>query len=303
MSSFWNLWIIALTVANIAFALWLLNSTKKRKAGDSDAGPETTGHTWDGDLAEYNNPLPRWWLGMFYISIVFGLGYLALYPGLGAFAGLNKWSSASQWSAEVAQSNASTAPIYARYASMSNGDLQKDTEAMNTARHLFGVNCAQCHGADGHGARGFPNLSATNWQWGREPETVIETITGGRQAQMPAWGAVIGKAGVESVSEYVYTLSGRTGEPAKVAAGKEIYSTYCVACHGPEGHGMAAVGAPDLSDQNWLYGGSRETIALTVNEGRAGQMPAHGGRLSAVQIKLLAAYVLSLTGGASAAGT
>ena len=302
MSSFWNLWIIGLTFANIIFALWLLKSTTKRKSGESSAGPETTGHVWDGDLAEYNNPLPRWWLGMFYISIVFGLGYLALYPGLGAFKGLKGWTQADQWAAEVEQSNQSTAPLYARYKDMSFADLQHNNDAMATARHLFGVNCAQCHGADGHGARGFPNLSAANWQWGREPDTVIETITNGRQAQMPAWGTVIGADAVASVAAYVQTLSGKSAAAPEAAAGKEVFATYCVACHGEDGHGMAAVGAPNLADEYWLYGGSPATIKETVTNGRSGQMPAHGTRLSPVQIKLLAAYVLSLTESASAPG-
>lgn len=300
MSSFWNLWIIGLTLANIVFALWLLRSTSKRKSGETSAGPETTGHTWDGDLAEYNNPLPRWWLGMFYISIVFALGYLVLYPGLGSYTGSKGWTQANQWSAEVEQNTKNTAALYGRYAGMSIAELQHSTDAMGTARHLFGVNCAQCHGADGHGARGFPNLSAANWQWGREPDNVIETITNGRQAQMPAWGSVIGDAGVASVAAYVSSIAGKDADAAAAAAGKEQFQTYCVACHGEDGHGIATMGAPNLTDANWLYGGTPAAIKESVTAGRQGQMPAHGSRLTPVQIKLLAAYVLSLSDAASA---
>ena len=303
MSSFWNIWIIALTLGNIAFALWLLRTTTHKTPRDQKAGPETTGHTWDGDLAEYNNPLPRWWLGLFYLSIVFALGYLVLYPGLGAFKGTNNWSAASQWASEVRKVDESTAPVYAHYKGMSITELQKNADAMSTARHLFAVNCAQCHGADGHGAVGFPNLAAANWQWGREPDTVIETITNGRHAQMPAWGEVLGPTGVAAVAEYVHTLSGQPGAPDAVAAGKVAYENYCIACHGPDAHGQPVMGAPDLTDQNWLYGGSLDAIKKTVTAGRDGQMPAHGTRLSDTQIRVLAAYVLSLAGGTSASGS
>ena len=303
MSAFWNNWIIVLVVANIVFALWLLRSTTKRKADDKAAGPETTGHVWDGDLQEYNNPLPRWWLWMFYLSIAFAVGYLVIYPGLGAYRGTGNWTQAGQWATEVAETKAATAKIYDRYQGMSMADLARDAGAMSTARHLFGVNCAQCHGADGHGAKGFPNLASANYQWGREPDNVIETITNGRQAQMPAWGPILGASGVEQVADYVHSLQDRGADPARVAAGKELFTTYCVACHGEDGHGMAALGAPNLTDAVWLYGGSVAAIRTTVTDGRQGQMPAHGARLTAVQIKLLAAYVTGLSDAGDAPGT
>ena len=294
MTVFWTTWIIVLTLGNVLFALWLLSSTARKKHGDAAAGPETTGHTWDGDLAEYNNPLPRWWLGMFYLSIVFGLGYLVLYPGLGAYRGTLNWSQANQWAGEMSAARVSGDRIYARYAAMDASALQHDPQAMQTARHLFAVNCAQCHGADGHGARGFPNLSAANYQWGRDPDTVIQTITEGRQAAMPAWGEVLGDNGVRQVAEYVYTLSGRTGEPALAREGQALFATYCVACHGQDGRGTAALGAPNLTDTVWLYGGSVASIAETVTKGRQGQMPSQGSRLTPIQIRLLAAYVTGL---------
>lgn len=299
MSAFWTIWIIALTLGNIAFALWLLSATSRRRSGDSAAGPETTGHTWDGDLAEYNNPLPRWWLGMFYLSIAFALGYLVIYPGLGAFGGTQHWTAAGQWRAEVADQEQRTAPIYARYAAMEPAALQADAEAMHTARNLFVANCAQCHGADGHGARGFPNLSARNWQWGREPATVIETITDGRQAQMPAWKGVLSEQELGAVVTYVAALSHGGSDAA--GPGQAVFATYCAACHGADAHGTEALGAPNLADENWLYGGSEATIRETVSAGRNGQMPAHGARLSPVQVKLLAAYVLGLSGAAGEA--
>lgn len=303
MSGFWNNWIIALTVANIVFALWLLRSTSKRKPTDKAAGPETTGHVWDGDLQEYNNPLPRWWLWMFYLSIAFAVVYLVVYPGLGAYRGTGNWTQASQWAAEVAQTNAAAARIYEHYQGMTTDELRRDVGAMSTARHLFGVNCAQCHGADGHGAKGFPNLASTNYQWGREIDNVIETITNGRQAQMPAWGPILGKSGIDQVADYVYSLRTPGASPATVAAGRELFATYCTACHGEDAHGMTALGAPNLTDPVWLYGGSPEAIRTTITNGRQGQMPAHGARLTPVQVRLLAAYVTGLNDGSDVPGT
>lgn len=302
MSNFWSTWIVILTLGNIAFMVWLLYATSRGRPGDGAKSNETTGHAWDGDLTEYNNPLPRWWLWMFYLSIAFGLGYLVIYPGLGSYRGTAGWTGASQWSSEVAQAQRAAAPIYARYQTLDIPALQHDAEATATARHLFANNCAQCHGGDGHGAVGFPNLAAANWQWGREPDAVVETITNGRQALMPAWRDVLDAKSIAAVSEYVYSLSGRPASPAALATGKEVFATYCAACHGPDGKGQSAVGAPNLADENWLYGGSLATITQTVTGGRAGQMPAHGARLSDVQIKVLAAYVLGLTDAGRAPG-
>ncbi len=296
MSSFWNGWIVLLTVLNIAAALWLLFVTSRRKPGDDKPGAETTGHSWDGDLREYNNPLPRWWLWLFYGTVAFAVGYVVLFPGLGAFSGTLGWSQASQWQAQHDAANANYAQRYGRFDTMSVAELQKDADAMRIAKNLFGNNCAMCHGSDGRGAKGFPNLHEASYKWGREPEAVVATIAAGRLGVMPAWKDSLGDAGVEEVANYVYQLSGRPADAAKAAAGKDKFATFCVACHGPEGKGMTALGAPDLTDAYWLYGGSLDAIKATVAVGRQGQMPAWNDTLGEQKVKLLAAYVLSFGG-------
>ncbi len=294
MSMFWNWWIVGLVGANIVFALWLLLSTTRRKSGDQSAGPETTGHVWDGDLREYNNPLPRWWLGMFYLSIAFGLVYLALYPGLGAFRGILGWSGVSQWKAQSEEMDVVYARAFARFDDMTIDALRGDPGAMQVAYNLYAANCAMCHGSDGRGAKGFPNLASPNLSWGREPDAVTATISGGRQGVMPAWKDVIGADGVKAVASYVYSLSGHAAPAALVEAGKDKFATFCVACHGPEGKGNTLLGAPNLTDAVWIYGGSLSTIEESIANGRANRMPAHGELLGERKVRLLAAYVLSL---------
>jgi len=300
MSHFWAAWIVVLTLANIAFALVILYRTARKRPG-SPPDAETTGHVWDGDLRELNKPLPRWWLYLFYLSVVFALGYLLLYPGLGSFRGVLGWSTASQYQAEVRRADAVSAPVYARFKDLDLAALAANGEAMRTARNLFAANCSMCHGSDGRGAPGFPNLTASNWQWGRDPEAVQATIGGGRLGVMPAWKAVLGDEGVEQVANYVLSLSRTAPKPKLVAAGQEKFALYCTACHGPDAHGTTAVGAPNLTDEYWLYGGSPETITETIANGRQNQMPAHLERLGAEKVRLLAAYVLSLSATAPAA--
>jgi cytochrome c oxidase cbb3-type subunit 3 len=303
MSSFWNGWIVVLTVLNVVGALWLLWVTSRRKPGDDKPGSQTTGHSWDGDLREYNNPLPRWWLWLFYGSVVFSVGYVVLYPALGAFQGTLGWSQEAQWRAEHDAANANYAQRYARFDTMGVAELQQDADAMRIAKNLFGNNCAMCHGSDGRGAKGFPNLHATNYHWGREPESVVATIAAGRIGVMPPWkDALGGDAGVEEVAHYVYQISGRQADPAKAAAGQQKFAMFCAACHGPDGKGMTALGAPNLTDSYWVYGGSLEVIAQSVAEGRQNQMPAWADTLGDQKVKLLAAYVLSLGGQSTAGG-
>ena len=295
MKTGWSLWIVVLTLANILACIWLLRWTSKPRTRDEKiGGGADTGHVWDGDLREYNNPLPKWWLWLFYLTVVFGLLYLALYPGLGSFTGTRNWSQVSQYEQEKAEVDARANELLAPLAALPIADLVGNEQAMSTAHNLFQQNCAQCHGSDGGGARGFPNLANADWQWGAESEAVLTTIANGRMAAMPPWGAVLGDQGVEEVVAYVQTLSGQPGDAALATAGETRYQQMCVGCHGADGKGLAAVGAPNLTDDVWLYGSDAAAIKQTVVAGRNGQMPAWGEKLGEQRVKLLAAYVTKL---------
>lgn len=294
-SNFWAFWIVALTLGGIAFCLILLRKLSRRAPGDGGGKVDDTGHVWDEDLQELNHPLPRWWLQLFYITIAFALGYLALYPGLGSYAGSLGWTSHKQYDAERAAADAQLKPIFDKYAAMDIPTLSKDADAHAIGQRLFLNNCAQCHGSDAGGQRGFPNLRDQDWLWGGEPETIEQTISNGRQAMMPAWGPVLGDQGVKEVVNYVLSLSGSTHDEALAVAGKARFETTCAACHGPEGKGNPALGAPNLSDHIWLYGGTEKDIIQTVTYGRQGQMPAHLERLGPARVHLLAAYVYGLS--------
>lgn len=291
-NAFWPAWISVLTVGGIVFCLVLLRTMSRRRP-DLKAG-DATGHVWDGDLQELNNPLPRWWLQLFYLSIFFGLGYLALYPGLGSYAGILGWTSVKEYQAEEASADAALKPLFDRYAAMDLHAVANDAEARGMGQRLFLNNCAQCHGSDGGGQRGFPNLRDQDWLYGGEPATIEQSIREGRQGQMPAWGAVLGAQGVREVSHYVLSLSGSPHDPSLAAAGQPRFATICAACHGADGKGNPTVGAPNLTDHIWLYGGTEKDIIQTVTYGRQGQMPAHAQRLSPARIHLLAAYVYGL---------
>ncbi|WP_290650173.1 cytochrome-c oxidase, cbb3-type subunit III [Aquisalimonas sp.] len=293
MSSFWSWYITILSLANILACVWLIRWTEKKRPGES-AAHETTGHSWDG-LEEYNKPMPRWWLWLFYISIVFGLIYLALYPGLGSFKGLLGWSQYSAWAEEVESVEERVAPIFSRYAEMPIPELAEHEEAMRTGRRLFGNNCAVCHGADGGGRIGFPNIANNSWQWGGEPEEIRQSILEGRRGNMPALGGALGDDGVEEVAAYVMTLEGRDAPEDLVSQGQERFETQCAACHGPDGTGRQQLGAPDLTDGYWTYGGTLEAIKTSIREGRQGEMPAQEELLGEDRVHLLAAYVYSLS--------
>jgi cytochrome c oxidase cbb3-type subunit 3 len=293
VSQAWSWYVTVLSLANILACVWLIRWTAKKRPGEG-AASDTTGHEWDG-LKEYNNPMPRWWLGLFYITIVFALGYLLLYPGLGNFKGLLGWTQEGAYQAEVEAVERDVAPLFARYAAMPIPELAQDPAAMATGRRLFVSNCAVCHGADGRGSRGFPNLADNRWQWGGAPEQIEQTITHGRMAMMMAWGSALGEDGVKAVAAYVRSLGGHAGEPALIAAGQEKYQTFCIACHGTEGKGNPMLGAPDLTDDYWLYGGSEQIIQTSIRDGRQGVMPAQKDLLSAERIHVLAAYIYSLS--------
>ncbi len=294
MSAFWNWYIVILVVANIGGCVWLLRWTAKPRPGEKAAG-ETTDHVWDEDLREYNNPLPRWWLNLFYITVVFGVIYLALYPGLGRYKGLLGWTEVSQYKAEVAAADKQYGDIFAQYKDQDIAAMAKDPQVLEMGAHLFSNNCAMCHGSDARGAPGFPNLTDNDWLYGGEPKTIEQTILHGRQGAMPTWGPVLGSEKVTEVATYVRTLAGYDAPKDVAAKGKITFATYCAACHGPDGKGNQAVGAPNLTDDIWLYGSSLNTIVETVTKGRSGHMPAQIDNLGPDKVHVLAAYVYSLS--------
>jgi cytochrome c oxidase cbb3-type subunit 3 len=270
------------------------------RGSTATAAQETT-HTWDGNLTEYNNPLPRWWLWLFIITIVFALGYLAFFPGLGSWRGIGQWSAVAQWSAEK---EAADQAFNQHFAGIENKDLAAlahDPGAMATAKNLFALNCSTCHGSDARGAKGFPNLTDRDWLWGGGPDTIYQTVAHGRNGMMPAWGPVLGPAGVEEVAAYVLSLSGRPADVQLASAGKARFETLCVACHGADGKGNQALGAPNLTDSIWLFGGSTADVKESITNGRSSKMPAQLERLGDTKVRLLAAYVYSLS--ADQAGT
>jgi len=269
-----------------------LKSQSVRKA---PGAAETTGHKWDEDLAEYNNPLPRWWSWLFYLTIVFSLAYLVLYPGLGSWPGTLGWSQVGQLKEETRVAERQFGPLYQKFAATEVEALAKNPEALAIGQKLFLNNCAQCHASDGAGSRGFPNLTDGDWLWGGDAKAIGETIAEGRTGVMPAFGAALGEQGVKNVAQYVRSLSGLTTDSLKVAFGKDIYVQNCVACHGAEGKGNPALGAPNLTDKTWLHGSAEPVVMETIAKGRNNQMPAHKEKLSAAQIHLLTAYVYWLS--------
>ena len=292
-SGFWDLYIAIITVVSIvACALFLRAQTTRKVPGGT---AETTGHTWDEDLGEYNNPLPSWWRWLFYITIVFGLGYLILYPGLGSWQGTLGWSQVSQLDNELASADLKYGPRFEQFAKTEVAELAKDPLALAMGQKLFLNNCAQCHASDAGGSRGFPNLTDKDWLWGGTPEAIKATITDGRTGIMPPWGPALGEQGVKDVAHYVMSLSGGAADSIRVARGKDVFQKTCVACHGAEGKGNPALGAPNLADRTWLHGSGEYNIIDTVTRGRTNQMPAHRNLLSPAKIHLLTAYVYALS--------
>ncbi|WP_432698631.1 cytochrome-c oxidase, cbb3-type subunit III [Marinobacterium sp. YM272] len=295
MSAFWSAWVTVITLAVILGCTWLLLATRKSEKF-KDQTEETLGHEFDG-IAEFDNPLPRWWFMMFMGTVIFGLGYLALYPGLGSFQGLLGWSSHGQWEEEMQHAEEVYQPVFAKYAALSIEELQapENETGLKMGQRMFANNCSVCHGSAGTGAYGFPNLTDNDWLYGGQPDTLITTIANGRNGGMPAWGQVLGEDGVRDVTSYVLSLSGQEVDAAAAARGESQFQALCAACHTPEGTGMQALGAPNLTDDIWLYGGSFEQVAHTIRNGRAGVMPAHKDLLSDDKIHLIAAYVYSLS--------
>jgi cytochrome c oxidase cbb3-type subunit 3 len=293
-SGFWGVYITLLTIVSIlACAVFLWSQGKRKVAGTTT---ETTGHTWDGDLGEYNNPLPRWWSWLFYITIVFSLGYLVVYPGLGSHAGAWKWTQVKQLEEEDARANAQFGPLYEKFTVQDVAALARDPEARAIGQKLFLNHCAQCHAGDGGGSRGFPNLTDRDWLWGGTPEAIKASIADGRTGVMPPFGPSLGEQGVKDVAHYVLSLAGSPSDSIRTARGKPLFAQTCAVCHGADGKGNPALGAPNLTDRTWLYGSAEPVIIETITRGRNNQMPAHKAFLSAAKIHLLAGYVYGLSG-------
>lgn len=293
MNAFLHWWVVVITVINIVGCWWLIRFSAKSGPTSAEGGEDTTGHIWDG-LREYNNPLPRWWLWLFYITLVFAVIYLALYPGLGNFKGIYGWTQEQQYEAEIARAEETYGPIFAKYANQDLKAVAADPEARAMGENLFLTYCSQCHGSDARGAPGFPNLADSAWLYGGDPESIKVSILEGRNGVMPPFGAALGDQGVKELAAYVVSLSGREADPALVQAGKDKYAM-CAACHGMDGTGNQAMGAPNLTDSVWLYGGSMGVIEKSIREGRNGQMPAHEEFLGEEKVHVLAAYVYSLS--------
>ena len=288
----WAWYVAGLTILSLLFCVFILVVASKRKVMASD---NTTGHVWDEDLREMNNPLPRWWMWLFIITVVFAAIYLALYPGLGSHPGSFKWTSTGQWEAEQAKAHSAMAPVYAKFKTISAADLAKDPAAMGIGERLFVNNCAQCHGSDARGSKGFPNLTDSDWLGGSGAEYIAKTVAGGRTGMMPPMAAAVGTPGdVKNVANYVLSLSGSAHNNLAAQLGKPKFSA-CAACHGADGKGNQALGAPNLTDKVWLYGWGEDAVAHIVNAGKTSVMPAFDKRLSAEQIQVLAAYVWQLS--------
>jgi cytochrome c oxidase cbb3-type subunit 3 len=292
-SNFWSMYVAGITIFSIIACLVLLVLSGKAKA--MTASDNTTGHVWDGDLREMNNPLPRWWSYLFVITIIFAFGYLALYPGLGSYPGKFGWTSRGLHQAEVEKGNAETAPIYAKFSGMKPEDVAKDAKAMAIGERLYSNNCAQCHASDAHGNKGFPNLTDGDWLHGGTPEKIKETLNLGRIGNMPPMAAAVGTADdVKNVAQYVLSLSGSPHDSARAALGKEKFAV-CAACHGADGKGMQAVGSANLTDNIWLHGFGEKAIIEMINNGKANVMPAQAAKLTEAQIHVLTSYIWSLS--------
>jgi cytochrome c oxidase cbb3-type subunit III len=296
---FWSIFISVLTVLSIVGTWIFLKSQTTRKLAPGEK-PELMEHTWDGDLRDLNNPLPRWWLGLFYGTLVFALVYLALWPGLGSFPGLLKWTQLGEYEAEVQAAEAKFQPVYAAFMQQDIPTVAASPDARAIGRNLFLTYCSQCHGSNAEGATGYPNLTDGDWLYGGDPDTIRATLTDGRSGIMPGMGEVLGAQGTKEVAHYVMSLSGRTHDAALADAGRPKFAENCAACHMPDGTGMQALGAPNLTDKIWLYGGSEGAIIESIAKGRNGVMPGIDQTLGTTSNKeaklhLLTAYVYSLS--------
>lgn len=303
--SFWSWYVAGLSVLSIlacALLLWLAGKAKV-KVSEATLRDNTTGHVWDEDLREYNNPLPRWWMWLFVLTVVFGLAYLALFPGLGSYPGSQKWSQADAHRADQDRMREDLAPLYAEFMAKSVADLSQDTRALAIGERQFMNHCAQCHGSDARGSKGYPNLTNGNAAWlgPRSGEHMVKTITEGRQGVMPPMGAAVGsEAAISDLAHYVLSLSGSPHNEIKAFSGKAFYGA-CAACHGVDGKGNKALGAPNLTDSYWLHGWGEAAIVQIIKNGKTNVMPPQNAKLTPEQIHVVAAYVMSLSSPAALA--
>ncbi|MFY1989351.1 cytochrome-c oxidase, cbb3-type subunit III [Achromobacter xylosoxidans] len=296
VSGFWGYFISIVAVGGVVFCVTLLYSQRRWLGARPGGGQaDDTGHVWDGDLTELNNPVPGWWTWMFLLACAVALGYLFLMPGLGTYQGLLGYSSAGEVARQQARMAEAVRPIYARFDTMSVPQIAADAGAREIGQRLFLNTCAQCHGSDAKGGPSFPNLADKDWLYGGSPEAIMQTITYGRIGVMPAWKAAIAPKAAGDIAQYVRSLSGLDAAPERVLRGQRDYQTYCIACHGADGKGNQVLGAPNLTDEVWLYGSSEASIVKTILDGRENHMPAHGDILTPVQIKLLTAWVWGLS--------
>ena len=290
---FWSVYVAAITLVSIVACLLLLWVTARTKV--ASVGDNTTGHVWDGDLRESNNPMPRWWMWLFVLTIVFSLLYLVAYPGLGTYPGKLGWTTAGEYEGEVTKANTDLEPLYAQFTARKVEELAGDTGAMGVGERLFMNNCAQCHGSDARGSKGFPNLADNEWLHGGAPDKIAETILKGRTGNMPPMAAAVGTSNdVKNVANYVLSLSGSPHDSLRASLGKSKF-TACAACHGMDGKGNPALGAPSLADDVWLHGWGEQAIISIINNGKVSAMPAQAGKLTEAQIHVLSAYVWGLS--------
>lgn len=299
INNFWSMYVVALTLLGIFGCLLLLIVVARKKV--VSAADNTTGHVWDEDLRELNNPMPKWWMGLFVITVVFSLAYLVIYPGLGSYTGKFDWSQTGAYDKEMAKAQADLEPLYAKFTSMPTEEMAKDPKAMAIGERLFMNNCAQCHGSDAQGGKSFPNLTDGDWLHGGTPEKIKETITNGRIGVMPPMAAAVGTADdVRNVANYVLSLSGSPHDSVRASLGKSKFVA-CAACHGMDGKGNQAMGAPNLTDDVWLHGYGEAAIMNIVNNGKQNEMPAQKEKLTEAQIAVLASYIWSLSNKSGAA--
>ncbi len=316
MSTFWSLWVIVLTVITLIFVFYTLYMNMKNYAGVKEG--ESMGHEFDG-IEELNNPLPKWWLVMFWLTGVWAIGYLAFYPGMGNFEGLaGGWRSSNQDIQSLAESKAQTAsskeagirvqydrevaladerfgPLFKSYSEKDITALVADEKALEIGQRLFLQNCSQCHASDARGGNGFPNLTDKDWLYGGDFDTIKHSLMKGRKGAMPAWQASLGEEGVNNMTAFVLSLSAREGLDANAVKAGEAKFAMCAACHGADGKGNTAMGAPNLTDNIWLYGGHENAVKETIANGRNGVMPAWKDILGNDKVHLISAYVYSLS--------
>ena len=301
MSMFWSIWVIVITLIVLLGSVWLLFATRKitvvdAKPADADSGdnsnsdsdqpladksksepqPLTTGPNYDG-IEEYDNPLPRWWFNLFLITAIFGFVYLILYPGFGSYPGILKWTSVNEWQQDIDKAELQTAEIFSQYRDKPLEEVAQIPEAMKTGQRLFNNNCAVCHGSDGRGSYGFPNLADNDWLYGGTPAAIESSIRHGRQGVMPGWGQVVGEGGVGHLTDYIFSLSEREHDAESAAKGKQSYATYCAACHGADVKGTISLGAANLTDSIWLYGGLPLLFVQLIPDGLSALISAQQG--------------------------